>query len=286
MQNAKGKMQNGKCKTKSAISGQRPAGRFRIAEAGFRNIRCFTLIELLVVVAIIAVLVAILLPAMNRARAQAQQTSCSSQMRQYGQAIAMYGIDYDQIPFFHDYFGGEWRPQSFWCNVLNPYLGVPDDYPVDSGGHLDKQGMYPKMRKCPTGKAWIGVNYGGFYKGRQPPVAPFVYGGELIGGTVRRYLPVKMDRINDPSNWLALLDTDDQFVYSPVRWPFGVDWDGDGLADSYNDPHQIPYNRAEPKVHSNGCNVALCDGHVEWIKFETLWVSEAGYVFHKYWWNK
>lgn len=64
------------------------------------NARAFTLVELLVVVGILAILLAILLPAMHRARAASRRTTCLNNLRQIGIAVHTYAADYDgAIPY-------------------------------------------------------------------------------------------------------------------------------------------------------------------------------------------
>ena len=100
--------------------------------------RAFTLIELLVVIAVIAILAALLLPALSSAKAKAKQIACVSNLRQWGLAIQMYGPDNNEgIPrdgygaksawFDTTIYGGlpTGTPADInaWFNLLPPYLG-------------------------------------------------------------------------------------------------------------------------------------------------------------------
>jgi prepilin-type N-terminal cleavage/methylation domain-containing protein/prepilin-type processing-associated H-X9-DG protein len=91
------------------------------------TLAAFTLIELMVVIGIIAILAAMLLPALSRAKDKARRIQCMNHLRQLGMAITLYADDNE------DEFPPRARRASCWIVKLAPYY------------------LEPEILKCPTG---------------------------------------------------------------------------------------------------------------------------------------
>jgi len=91
-----------------------------------RKQNAFTLIELLVVIAIIALLMAILMPALQRVKKQAKAVACQSNLHQWAIVFEMYAGQNDGYFWSGDFNRGGWE-QYAWVGPLRPYYNNEKD---------------------------------------------------------------------------------------------------------------------------------------------------------------
>ena len=217
-----------------------------------RKPRGFTLIELLVVIAIIALLLAILMPALQRVKKQAQGVVCQSNLKQIGAAAFMYAEEYDQfVP--RGLAGGTGKA---WFQLFMPLLS-----------ERPKNNDYRSVDiyRCPS------------YPDKEQTVCYVVNGwdfddaSDMTGREI--LLPSKLSECEQPALTVFLADNEDgpwRHIVTKANDP------GHNRCDVWA-PQHLP-NRPETDVthgrrvaearHRKGANFLFLDWHVDFIATE------------------
>jgi len=225
-----------------------------------RNEKIFTLVELLVVIAIIAILAAILLPALSNARDRARELSCLSSLKQISSASLTYSMDFGDYlcPVRNGDTPTEW---SYWHVKLAQYLGYnlsPSD--PNPGYRMSlKRGV---LWGCYAYKNLTGSTLTVGYGSNLRPLCP-TYPNVSLSIFDSGYRGIKQQEVRRPT-WVPNIgDSDDWHLAS-------LDSQSNGRFGFYN-PAANPKSGSPWRHNKIYSNYSFFDGHAEKLRTSELY---------------
>ncbi len=226
--------------------------------------RGFTLIELLVVIAIIALLAAILFPVFGRARENARRSTCASNLKQIGLAIAQYTQDFDEM--YPIDAGNEDSAFSTtiifstfsWTGKIQPYLQSRQVFVCPSAIRN------PAAGNPPTGNAGTTVEQSLSY---WIPSSMFIKYNQA--NDFSDYDPIAVASITKPTEIPHVYENLNGY-YEARRIARPV-WNSGSLNATYRASGS--FDIAKAGMHFEGINTLYVDGHVKWKTKRDLYLQ-------------